>query len=94
MLGVPSVPRFEDFDLTLGEAELDDFMSFMEQRGAGGTGVGMPADGVGGAFPGLQMQPHDSCTPSHSEVSWSQGSCWAAQCACVCSSPQAPRAQH
>jgi len=62
--------KFADFDLTLTDRELDEFLSFMEHQTTGVYADTMPQLPVD--FPGLQLQPH-SGSPSHSEGSDSAG---------------------
>ena len=61
--------RFADFDLTLTDRELDDFLSFMEHQTTGGFADTMPQlPDIAIDFPGLQLQPH-SGSPSRSDGS-------------------------
>lgn len=66
----PNDINFQEFDLTLTDRDLDDFLSFMEHQNTGLYVEAAAAQLPGAAveFPGLQMQPH-SGSPSNSEVS-------------------------
>lgn len=62
--------KFQDYDLTLTDRELDQFLAFMEEQstGAGACLISTNTDGlpqlpdVAMDFPGLQLQPHRSST--------------------------------
>jgi hypothetical protein len=70
--------KFADFDLTLTDRDLDDFLSFMERQTNGDYADAMPQlPDVAMDFPGLQLQPH-SGSPSRSEDSESAGASGAA----------------
>lgn len=70
--------KFADFDLTLTDRDLDDFLSFMERQTNGDYADAMPQlPDVAMDFPGLQLQPH-SGSPSRSEDSDSAGTSGAA----------------
>jgi hypothetical protein len=61
------------FDLTLTDRELEDFLSFMEHQTAGTYAVSAPQlPNAAADFSGLQLQPH-SGSPSNSEGSESMG---------------------